>query len=111
MSDRPSYVYLCFDSDDGVLYVGVTFDIESRANGHRRQSPWWPLVDHVDLGPAMGRRAALDLEQDLIDHHQPPHNHVGTRRWWSDCLEHSRRQRARHRVEAAFPPDYSAVSA
>lgn len=54
-------IYRFFDSDDRLLYVGVTTNFQQRMLAHRRQ-PWWPFVDRwtideVTHGEAYAREA------------------------------------------------------
>lgn len=67
------FVYAAFDSSDGVLYVGVTSNVNRRLTEHRSK-PWWPMVAAVETSRALPRDAAYALERSLIRKHSPEFN-------------------------------------
>lgn len=73
---KPHRVYILRSSDDRILYVGVSSDVEARIAKHRYTQPW-----RNDIDPArtivleeMEWELALAVEQHLIQEHRPLHN-------------------------------------
>ena len=82
MIDVPRTVYAHIAADDRVLYVGASCRLSARTAHHRGQSPWWPLVERVEVVAAdLPGRDAKDLERRLIETLNPPHNTVFTAAW------------------------------
>lgn len=71
--DAAHFVYAAFDSSDGVLYVGVTADVNRRLAEHRVKQ-WWPLVASIETSRALTRGDAYALERSLIQKHSPEFN-------------------------------------
>lgn len=71
------WVYLCYDTTDRLLYVGVTSRGFARfTNEHSKYSGWWGDVARIDVRHLPTRDAALDLEMALIMELDPLHNTV-----------------------------------
>jgi len=43
------YLYFLFDSDGVLLYLGISYSINSRWPSHAAKKPWWPDVAWVNL--------------------------------------------------------------
>jgi len=67
-------LYRHFALDGKLLYVGVTNEPRRRAHGHRRRSPWWPLVSDITLAWYDSKRDALDAEGLAIRLERPAWN-------------------------------------
>ncbi|WP_418061755.1 GIY-YIG nuclease family protein [Pimelobacter simplex] len=48
-SARQAFVYLLFDAEGGLLYVGRARRPGNRFDRHRRQKPWWGAVARLVL--------------------------------------------------------------
>lgn len=72
--DRPTAVYYLFDSDDRLLYVGITFDPSQRFASHSREMPWWPEVVRRDVRWYGTRPEAEAVEIATIERADPPYN-------------------------------------
>lgn len=78
-SNRPHYVYRCFDTDGALLYVGVTVDLPARLATHQVQSPWAPLVSKVRAKVYAGSTLGRAAERKAILTEHPRWNTTG--RW------------------------------
>lgn len=67
-------LYRFYDSDDTLLYVGITGTISFRWEQHARRQPWWPAACRqiVDWHPT--REAAEAAERVAIQSERPLHN-------------------------------------
>jgi hypothetical protein len=63
----PHHVYICYDADDWILYIGRTKDVSHRIWLHTRRNYWWihELRAVQAIGP-MPYEDACDLEGSLI---------------------------------------------
>lgn len=52
---RPNseYVYLLFDVDDALVYIGRAWRVADRLTKHRRRS-WWPMIERIALVQVRG---------------------------------------------------------
>lgn len=48
-ADQPFWLYRQYAADGALLYVGLTQNLKQRSAGHRSGSPWWPLIERVDV--------------------------------------------------------------
>lgn len=78
-------IYICKDAAGAVLYIGQTVRWAQRILTHRT-TDWWPGVSDVELIPVADRGDRLDLERELIEHHQPPNNVVYGEGWREKVL-------------------------
>ena len=69
---RASVVYRAYAANGDLLYVGVTCEPAQRFRLHEFQSPFWILVDRVEISQAfMDRDDAEDAERKAIRDGQP----------------------------------------
>lgn len=73
----PTALYRLFDKDGGLLYVGITVDVEQRMTAHRSEKTWWPDVATKRIEWFPNRPAALRAELVAIGAEQPRHNIAG----------------------------------
>lgn len=71
---RLHQVYLAFDRDGRLLYVGISWSAPHRIAQHRTAAPWWPEVARVEFHDCSDRHDAEHLEKSLIRAHAPAHN-------------------------------------
>lgn len=71
---KPACVYVAYNANDEVLYVGVTNHIRFRFGGHRQKSMWYPEMCYFKAGPMMLRDDALALERETILLLRPKYN-------------------------------------
>lgn len=74
--DGPCSVYLAYDSEDTLLYVGVTARGVWRARQHGYRSEWWPKMARQEWEHFDNRNDALDREAELIAERNPLYNKV-----------------------------------
>lgn len=74
--DRPTALYRFFDSDDRVLYVGITHRLKKRTAEHAKEyaGTWWPLVVSRSVEWHRTRTEAGRAERKAILAEQPPFN-------------------------------------
>lgn len=75
-ADEPTWVYRCYCSHYGLLYVGVAADVRRRLHQHTSK-PWWPHVEYVLAERFASRAAALEVEAHTIRYDRPQHNIAG----------------------------------
>lgn len=68
-----TWVYVYWDRDGVLLYVGITVDPKARAVWHRWCAPWWRFVATADLWLRTDA-GARSLERDLIRTFEPLFN-------------------------------------
>lgn len=67
-------MYRIYDGDDQLLYIGITVDIKTRLNHHRKK-PWWQEVARIDVDDAyLDRASALEAETLAIGTENPTWN-------------------------------------
>ena len=54
VAPRSEHVYLMFDANDALVYVGRAWRIADRLTKHRRR-PWWPSVRGIVIVRVTGR--------------------------------------------------------
>lgn len=67
-------VYLLFDRDGTLLYVGITDRGPVRLAEHYRHKPWFPEVCRVEFERYPTRRDSEAREKYLIQERAPLHN-------------------------------------
>lgn len=67
-------VYLLFDINDDLLYVGITDRGPVRLAEHYRHKPWFPQVCRVEFERYESRDASEAREKYLIQERAPQHN-------------------------------------
>lgn len=69
------YVYAYTAQDGEVLYVGRTYDPETRNGAHRQRSPWWsPDLTFAVVDVCRGWQAAVEREARAIRSLTPTFN-------------------------------------
>ncbi|MFC7795718.1 helix-turn-helix domain-containing protein [Streptomyces cinereoruber] len=71
-------VYRLYDSEEHLLYVGITMALKQRFADHRRQKFWWHLVKRRDVRWYDDRAAAEAVEAETIRTENPKYD--GTNR-------------------------------
>lgn len=89
-------VYLCFDVDNELIYVGFSVNFVGRAKQHHRTSSWWPLVHRYETRLQSSVQAGLATEKALIQEHKPRFNRRHTATAIRRSRERSRRKQAAH---------------
>lgn len=75
MSDRtPTSVYLYYDANDVLVYVGITSRGVNRNREHNTSKAWWKYVVRQEVEHFPNREAAHAREIELIDRFTPPFN-------------------------------------
>jgi predicted GIY-YIG superfamily endonuclease len=67
------YVYRLLDANGQALYVGMTWDLNSRLESHQAK-PWAWQIARVDVTRHAGRLAAMAVEREEIVRLLPAHN-------------------------------------
>lgn len=70
----PHDVYWLYDSEDRVLYIGLTRQIEERLIQHSKDKGWWEQISRVEVQAHPSRRAAFEAERDAIYAERPIFN-------------------------------------
>lgn len=85
LADVPTALYRFYDSNDRLLYVGITYDLERRWKSHKRNQLWWLDVarkEHVWFpNRAQAEKAeerALRLEKPVWDRSRLPRQDLMT---------------------------------
>lgn len=74
---RPCCVYRVFDLGGTLLYVGSTFDLDSRLRAHEQSAPWWPFKADVLTRIFVDEREARAAELAAIATEHPRWNVIG----------------------------------
>lgn len=96
--DLPHYVYVCYDADEWVLYVGLSKNVANRIAMHVNGGAWW--LDHLRHVQALGPMPyddARELEAALIRRLAPIVNRQYNEIWtdhvaaeWREVCERAR---------------------
>lgn len=71
-------LYRHFDKNDRLLYVGISARIGDRHSVHQTDSNWFKRVVKITIErAAKTRKAACEIEQNIIYKEQPVYNHNG----------------------------------
>ncbi|MFD7016092.1 GIY-YIG nuclease family protein [Streptomyces sp. NPDC059928] len=84
-------LYRLYDSDDRLLYIGVTKNPPRRFAAHRSDKPWWPNVARREVSWWPTRYEAGRAESAAIWNESPLYNQAGTP---ADNAKRSARQQA-----------------
>lgn len=76
IDDTPCSVYLLYDAQDALLYVGITSRSTRRLGEHYRDKDWWPEVARAEFKHYPAVALARHAEAILIRDRQPRHNVV-----------------------------------
>ena len=79
--DQPTAVYWLYDVAGRLLYVGASWDLETRWAGHRTEKAWWGEVDQSTTRVVWydSREEALRAEVLAIALERPIYNIAGLR--------------------------------
>lgn len=70
-------IYLLYDADDRLLYVGISANGPGRLPAHARDKAWFRQVVRAEFVHVMGRKAAEAAELDIIRARDPVWNRAG----------------------------------
>ena len=70
----PTSVYRYYDKHGVLLYVGITGRGLARNSEHNKTKEWWQYVTRQEVEHYKTRRAAHNIEKELIRQHRPPFN-------------------------------------
>lgn len=85
LAARITFVYRAFGTRGELVYVGISQDWRARIEGHRKGSPWWKYVQHIEIQEFPNRTEAFAMESwaianevplgntELQEKHCPPH--------------------------------------
>ena len=68
------HVYRYYNSNNELLYVGVTYDLQKRIRGHKSTQPWFDEIDRQEYETFSNRDDAIFEEARLIQVLNPLHN-------------------------------------
>lgn len=71
------YVYRIFDADSRLIYVGCSHDMEKRIYSHRQLMWWAPQIDRIKITVHPNKKAAHEVEREIIRTEKPRWNLVG----------------------------------
>jgi hypothetical protein len=72
--DNPNVLYRMFDADNNLLYVGITFNPQSRFTSHRRDKDWWRDIARISLSHYECRVDLAEAERQAILEERPLYN-------------------------------------
>lgn len=80
---RVPTVYVVYDDEDVIRYIGSSIRVKSRLWAHRR-AWWWPTPGYVQVMVLPDIDAMEGVERHLIEIFRPPGNRAGvTTPWFS----------------------------
>lgn len=68
------YVYMAYNEDRRLLYVGISTDVFRRMGSHATSAEWYPQMCYLMLEVYPTRRDAEDREAELIHDYRPRYN-------------------------------------
>jgi hypothetical protein len=68
------YVYRLFNTDDELVYVGITGDLMTRFSQHASDKSWWPEVVRHEIWTYKDRATAAAVEFAVIQSVNPKYN-------------------------------------
>lgn len=74
----PTSLYRLFDSDDRLLYIGISLRLAGRIGQHRHAKEWWAEVARISVEHFATRREAAAAESAAITTERPAYNISGT---------------------------------
>jgi predicted GIY-YIG superfamily endonuclease len=72
--ERVTALYRHYDSQDVLLYVGITLSVIDRIKAHRNGSHWFDQVTRITVERHPSRTAALKAECDAVYKERPVYN-------------------------------------
>ena len=73
-NEEPTSVYRYYDKRGLLLYVGITRRGTARNSEHNASKSWWQHVVRQEVSHYSTRRAAHNMEKELIRQYRPPFN-------------------------------------
>lgn len=70
----PQHLYRHYDSEDNLLYVGVSLSAVHRLSQHKKSAHWFSDIRRVEIETFDSREAVLDAERTAIYSENPLHN-------------------------------------
>jgi predicted GIY-YIG superfamily endonuclease len=67
-------LYRHFDSDETLLYIGITNDVRNRFKQHDKEKEWWKDVRHCTFDHFPTRAALEEAEVEAIRNERPKYN-------------------------------------
>lgn len=74
ISNVPQCLYRFYDSDDVLLYVGITVGLYVRWNNHNALKPWWREVARATVEHFPDRASVARAEREAIKTEAPKYN-------------------------------------
>lgn len=74
MSDKAQQLYRHFDSNNVLLYVGVSVSAVHRLTQHKRTAHWFNDLSRVDIEQFSSRKAVLAAEKKAVVNEKPKYN-------------------------------------
>ncbi|MEV8324549.1 GntR family transcriptional regulator [Kitasatospora sp. NPDC056731] len=71
LAQRRTALYRLYGPDGGLLYVGITHDLEQRWEDHRYWKEWWHLVHRSAIEWFPSRASALSVERAVVATESP----------------------------------------
>lgn len=71
---EPQCLYRFYDTNERLLYIGITNSLPHRLGQHNETKPWWLDVSQVVIEHYNDRQAVLDAERDAIIREEPLYN-------------------------------------
>lgn len=78
---RRGYVYRMYDAEGLLLYVGKTYRVKQRLEGHAKDKPWFGDVARLEVRIYKNEDAALAAEAWAIKRENPLHNRAHPEPW------------------------------
>lgn len=75
-TDKKTKLYRHFDSNGGLLYVGISLSPTYRLSQHRATAPWFDDIATITIENYPTRQAALEAEARAIHYENPAHNRM-----------------------------------
>lgn len=72
-----SQLYRHFDSDDNLLYVGISLWAVKRLIDHRESAHWFDSITKITIESFPSRNDAIVAEYEAIRREKPRHNIIG----------------------------------
>lgn len=74
LADRETAVYRLFNATKSLLYVGISWDPDTRMKDHEAKKAWWSDVEHMAIAWYRNRSSAMRREAWAIATEVPLHN-------------------------------------
>ncbi|MCR5021976.1 GIY-YIG nuclease family protein [Ruminococcus sp.] len=75
--DRSPYIYLFYDKNNIVIYIGHTQNIAKRMSKHIEESPFWKEVSYIMCAETPDLNSLADYERYYIQKYKPKYNKKG----------------------------------